>query len=182
MDVANELRDRGALCYIDATFVMAKGGGLEIGAKMPVSETANSTKLLPLLTLRAASLTSPALVNLQALLNKLSRICRSRMGSTGQRAEVLLGVNDEAVLVLLGELSRGADDLVVLPSIAPTASSPQSAAVAAPLGAPAAITKIRHSAPTFCTRISLIGHGGYKCNDQQARQIVHSRAQFASKR
>ena len=34
-DVANELRDRGALnedeCFIDATFVMAKGGGLEIG-------------------------------------------------------------------------------------------------------------------------------------------------------
>src|SRR5262249_29106140 len=49
---------------------------------MPVSETANSTKLLPLLTLRAASLTSPALVNLQALLRRLSSICRSRMGST----------------------------------------------------------------------------------------------------
>src|SRR5207253_8073998 len=35
-DMANELRDRGALneeeCFIDATFVMAKGGGLEIGA------------------------------------------------------------------------------------------------------------------------------------------------------
>src|SRR6516162_10143546 len=35
-EVANELRDRGALdeeeCFIDATFVMAKGGGLEIGA------------------------------------------------------------------------------------------------------------------------------------------------------
>src|SRR5712691_2540713 len=35
-DVANELRARGALneeeCFIDATFVMAKGGGLEIGA------------------------------------------------------------------------------------------------------------------------------------------------------
>ena len=34
--VANELRDRGALdeeeCFIDATFVMAKGGGAEIGA------------------------------------------------------------------------------------------------------------------------------------------------------
>src|SRR5215831_14017975 len=33
MDVANELRDKGALdeaeCFIDATFVMAKGGGLE---------------------------------------------------------------------------------------------------------------------------------------------------------
>src|SRR5438045_83757 len=34
-DVANELRDKGALdeeeCFIDATFVMAKGGGAEIG-------------------------------------------------------------------------------------------------------------------------------------------------------
>src|SRR5262249_54181886 len=49
---------------------------------MTVSETANSTKLLPLLTLRAASLTSPALVNLHALLRRLSSICRSRMGST----------------------------------------------------------------------------------------------------
>jgi hypothetical protein len=33
---ANELRDRGTLneeeCFIDATFVMAKGGGLEIEA------------------------------------------------------------------------------------------------------------------------------------------------------
>ena len=35
-DVANQLRERGALdekeCFIDATFVMAKGGGAEIGA------------------------------------------------------------------------------------------------------------------------------------------------------
>ena len=34
-DVANDLRDRGVLdeeeCFIDATFVMAKGGGAEIG-------------------------------------------------------------------------------------------------------------------------------------------------------
>ena len=34
-DVANEFRDKGALdeeeCFIDATFVMAKGGGSEIG-------------------------------------------------------------------------------------------------------------------------------------------------------
>ena len=79
---------------------------------MPVSETANSTQSLPLLTLRPASLTSPALVNLQALLSRLSSICRSRMGSTVKCAEVLLGFNDEAVLVLLGELSGGADDLV----------------------------------------------------------------------
>jgi hypothetical protein len=35
-DIANELRDRGALdqeeCFIDAVFAMAKGGGAEVGA------------------------------------------------------------------------------------------------------------------------------------------------------
>ncbi|WP_050384398.1 hypothetical protein [Bradyrhizobium pachyrhizi] len=34
-DIANELRDKGALdeedCFIDATFAMAKGGGAEVG-------------------------------------------------------------------------------------------------------------------------------------------------------
>ena len=33
----------------------------------------------------------------------------------GKRAKVLLGFDDEAVLVLLGKLSRGADDLVDKP-------------------------------------------------------------------
>ena len=41
MDVANELRERGALdeeeCFIDATFVMAKGGGAEIGTTKPLN-------------------------------------------------------------------------------------------------------------------------------------------------
>src|SRR5215467_362201 len=49
---------------------------------MPVSATASSIQSRPLATLRARSLTSPSLVNLQALLNRLSRICRRRMGST----------------------------------------------------------------------------------------------------
>src|SRR5262249_6197815 len=49
---------------------------------MPVSATANSIQRPPLATLHARSLTSPSFVNLQALLNRLSRICRSRMGST----------------------------------------------------------------------------------------------------
>jgi hypothetical protein len=35
-DIANELRDRGALdqeeCFIDAMFAMAKGGGAKVGA------------------------------------------------------------------------------------------------------------------------------------------------------
>ena len=79
---------------------------------MPVSATASSIQSRPSATLRTRSATSPCLVNLQALLNRLSRICRSRMGSTVQRAEVLLRLDDEAVLVLLGELARGADHLV----------------------------------------------------------------------
>src|SRR5262249_26393690 len=79
---------------------------------MPVSETANSMKLLPLLTLRAASLTSPALVNLQALLNKVEQDLPQPHGVHGQCPEVPLGVNDEAVLVLLGKLSGGGGDLV----------------------------------------------------------------------
>jgi len=35
----------------------------------------------PFVTLRARSLTSPSFVNLQALLNRLSSICRSRWGA-----------------------------------------------------------------------------------------------------
>src|SRR5262249_32014334 len=49
---------------------------------MPVSATANSIQRPPLAILRASSLTSPCLVNLHALLSRLSSICRSRMGST----------------------------------------------------------------------------------------------------
>src|SRR6516162_3684615 len=49
---------------------------------MPVSETASSIQSRPSATLYARSLTSPCFVNLQALLNRLSSICRSRMGST----------------------------------------------------------------------------------------------------
>src|SRR5262249_26204169 len=49
---------------------------------MPVSATANSTQRPPLATLRARNVTSPSLVNLQALLRRLSSICRSRIGST----------------------------------------------------------------------------------------------------
>jgi transposase len=67
-DVANELRDRGALneeeCFIDATFVMAKGGGSEIGATkrdMPVevvfaATEADSQKILDLLARESLSL------------------------------------------------------------------------------------------------------------------------------
>src|SRR6516225_9876535 len=82
---------------------------------IPVSETANSTKPLPLLTLRAASLTSPALVNLHALLRRLSRICRSRMGSTVNVPRFSWASTMRRFLVLLGELSGGADNLIDKP-------------------------------------------------------------------
>src|SRR5262249_12186667 len=49
---------------------------------MPVSETDTSIQSRPFLTLLARSLTSPSFVNLQALLNRLNRICRRRIGST----------------------------------------------------------------------------------------------------
>src|SRR6516165_9183873 len=79
---------------------------------MPLSATASSTHSCPSATLRTRSVTSPSFVNLQALLSRLSRICRSRIGSTVNAPKVLLRVDDEAVLVLLGKLSGGSDDLV----------------------------------------------------------------------
>src|SRR6516162_6384209 len=48
---------------------------------MPVSATAISIQSRPSRTRRARSLTSPCSVNLHALLKRLSRICRNRMGS-----------------------------------------------------------------------------------------------------
>ena len=49
---------------------------------MPVSDTANSTQLRPSIIVRKRSVTSPSLVNLQALLNRFNRICRSRVAPT----------------------------------------------------------------------------------------------------
>src|SRR5262245_11832839 len=48
---------------------------------MPLSATASSTQSRPSATLRTRSATSPSFVNLQALLNKLRRICLSRIES-----------------------------------------------------------------------------------------------------
>src|SRR5260221_8299572 len=78
---------------------------------MPVSATASSTQSRPSATLRTRRATSPSFVNLQALLKRLSRICLSLMGSV-VTAPTFSRFDDEAVLVLLGELSRSADDLI----------------------------------------------------------------------
>src|SRR2546422_3087025 len=82
---------------------------------MPLSATANSTQSRPSATLRIRRATSPSFVNLQALLRRLSRICLEPHGVRVERAQVLLGLDDEAVLVLLGELSPGAADLLDKP-------------------------------------------------------------------
>ena len=79
---------------------------------IPVSATEISIAPLPSPARRARNVTVPVLVNLQALLKRLSRICRSRIGIDGDGAEIVLAFDDEAVLVLLSELTRGADDLV----------------------------------------------------------------------
>src|SRR3977135_3863123 len=98
---------------------------------MPVSATASSIQSRPSATLRTRNVTSPCLVNLHALLKRLSRIWRSRIGSTSgdpsapgasrtrrvwlssARGGGVAGrVDDEAVLVLLGEMAGGADHLV----------------------------------------------------------------------
>src|SRR5436190_11506131 len=77
---------------------------------MPVSETDSSIQWPPSLTLRPRSATSPSLVNLQALLNRLSRICRNRMGSTVSAPR--FSWSSTTTLVLLCELTGGADHLV----------------------------------------------------------------------
>src|SRR6478609_8522132 len=79
---------------------------------IPVSDTANSIQLPWLITLRASSVTSPCLVNLQALLRRLSRICRNLMGSTVSETKVFLAFDHEAVVILLGEGPRCVDDLI----------------------------------------------------------------------
>ena len=79
---------------------------------MPVSETDSSAQSRPLPTLLARSLTSPSFVNLQALLRRFEQNLPQPHGVHGDGAEILLSVDDKAVLVLLGELACGADDLV----------------------------------------------------------------------
>jgi hypothetical protein len=58
-----------------------------------------------------ARVTSPSLVNLQALLERLNRTCRSRIGPWSACREPL-ALQHKAVLVLLGESADGADDFV----------------------------------------------------------------------
>jgi hypothetical protein len=52
------------------------------------------------------------LVNLQALLGRLSKICLNRNRINKQSTEVLWRVDDEPVLVLIGELTGGNKNLL----------------------------------------------------------------------
>src|SRR6266702_3538803 len=79
---------------------------------MPVSATAISIQLRPSTTFLTRSLTSPCLVNLQALLNRLSRDLPQPHGIDSELPEVFLGFKDEPVLVLLRQLPRRTDDVL----------------------------------------------------------------------
>src|SRR6478609_114635 len=70
---------------------------------MPVSATAISIQSRPSTTLLTRSATSPCLVNLQALL---------KHGIDGQAAKIVGAFDHEAILILLRQLPRGADDVL----------------------------------------------------------------------
>src|SRR5262249_53411058 len=77
---------------------------------MPVSETANSTKLLAHLACRKLDLARFG--ELARIAEEIEKDLPQPHWVHGQCAEVLLGVNDEAVLVLLGKLSGGGDNIL----------------------------------------------------------------------
>src|SRR5262249_15405018 len=79
---------------------------------MPLSATASSIQSRPSATLRTRSATSPSFVNLQGVAQEIEQDLLEPHRVRGERAQVLLRFDNEAVLVLLGELTGGADDLV----------------------------------------------------------------------
>jgi hypothetical protein len=78
-DVANELRDRAALeeeeCFIDATFVMAKGGGADVGGTKRAGRHENLGDCAPRQPNQAAHPRSATTKPLHAALAK-SSACR----------------------------------------------------------------------------------------------------------
>ena len=79
---------------------------------MPVSETDSSIQWPPLLTLRPRSAHLALLGELAGIAQQVEQNLPQPHGVDSQGAEVLRGLDDQAVLVLLGELARGADHLV----------------------------------------------------------------------
>jgi hypothetical protein len=82
---------------------------------MPVSETANSTKVAAIAHLACRKLDLARFGELAGIAEEVEQDLLEPHGVHGERAQVLLRVNDEAVFVLLGKLSRGVDDLVDKP-------------------------------------------------------------------
>jgi hypothetical protein len=79
---------------------------------MPVSAIASSTQLRPSATLRTRSATLAFFRELTCIAQQIQKNLLKPHGIGLERANVLLGFNDQPVLILLGKLSRGADDLV----------------------------------------------------------------------
>ena len=79
---------------------------------MPVSETASSIQSPPSTTFRARSVDLALLGELAGIAQQVEQNLPQPHGVDGQRAEIVLALDYEAVLVLLGELPRGADDLI----------------------------------------------------------------------
>src|SRR5215831_16495976 len=102
---AEALRGRGiSLTELLEQPCLLLGGHADAG-------TASSIQSRPSATLRARSVTLPCFVNLHALLRSEQDLSQPH-GIDGQCSEVLRSVNDQVVLVLLGKLTGGADDIL----------------------------------------------------------------------
>ena len=76
---------------------------------MPVSETAKLDQVAAVAHPARPQLDLALLRELAGIAQEIEQDLPQPHGVHGQCAEVLLGLNDEAVLVLLGKLPRGAD-------------------------------------------------------------------------
>ncbi len=79
---------------------------------MPVSETAKLDAVAAIAHLARRKLDLALLGELAGIAQQVEQDLPQPHGVHGECAEVLLSVHDEAVLVLLGKLSRGADNLI----------------------------------------------------------------------
>ena len=77
---------------------------------MPVSEIDSSTQSRPLTLLRP-QLDLAVLGELAGIAQQVEQDLPQPHGVDGERAEILRGLDDEAVLVLLGKLARSTDNL-----------------------------------------------------------------------
>ena len=78
---------------------------------MPVSATDSSNPVAAVPDPACPQLDLALLRELARIAQQIEQICRSRIGSTVTDAKVLLRVENQAVLVLLGKLARSANHL-----------------------------------------------------------------------